>query len=558
MLFGFMRELMNRQAGAAILSVFVCSTLVWLLLGTPSTGINEANVFLVYVRNFMAGNGFSYNVGSEQLEGFSSLLWMLICSFSYIVDRAVEVPLFLLNLLFGIITVYACLKRCSQKPTFLVLFCSAPAWFAWCQIALDESGLWCLLLTLSILAISERRTSQSAWLLPLLVLTRPESMLWGCWLILTLLLGLGLDRGWRAGLRAGFRPAFTFGIVWATLALFRGHYFGNLLVSGSSAKASHGLQINMGDGAWYLLGYLFSNPVVLLVVLVFGWACVREIVRKRGLSRALAVGFCLLPGLGIPLMVGDEEFRAFRFYQPIWPLLCLVSAWAMPLLYERLGRLSRRLAPVALLLAGWLAFALTANLKHEFRMVRQSREHGAVLERMFEGHALPPSVAVMTAAGCKYTYSGEVHDLQELTVAGKDHMSSGERGVKGLSMFNREVFHEWYPDILIRSESDPFDQCVIQGLQSELRFRKRYIKGELWYNDEIFFAYFSRRFINGLEEGHYAFTQDLQYALSMEDWQDPSVAFPGEVLRPNHRTTHSPGFNLYLNLEDCANQDRGL
>ena len=540
-----MRELVNRQAGAAILSVFVCSTLAWLLLGTPSSGINDADVFLVYARNFMDGHGFVYHLGSEQFEGISSLLWMLICSFFYMMGRAVEGPLFLLNLLFGIITVYACLKRCNQRPAFLVLFCSAPAWFAWCQIALEESGLWCLLLTLSILAVSERRTSRSAWLLPLLALTRPESMLWGCWLILILFLGLGLDRGWRAGLRAVFRPAFTFGIVWAALVLFRGHYFGNLLPSSSCAKAWHGLQVNMGAGVCYLLGYLFSNPVVLLVVLVFGWACVREIVMKRGLSRALAVGLCLLPGLGIPLMVGDEKFRAFRFYQPIWPLLCLVSAWAIPLFYERMSKLLRRLTPVVLLLAGWVIFMLTANLKHEFGMARKGREHGAVLARMFEGHAPLPSVAVTTAAGCKYIYSGEVYDLKELTIAEKDHMASGEKKAKSQTMFNREVFYEWYPDVLIRSESDSYDQHVIQGLQSELRFRKRYIKGELWYNDEIFFAYFSRRFINGLEEGHYAFNQDLQYALSMEDWQDSSVVFPGEALPSNHPATHSPGFNLY-------------
>ncbi len=517
-----MHELVNRQAGAAILSVFVCSTLAWILLGTPSSGIDSADIFLVYARNFVDGHGFVYNVGGEQLKGFSSLLWMLICSFFYTLGRTVEGPLFLLNLAFGIITVYVCLKRCNQKPTFLVLLCSAPAWFAWCQISLDESGLWCLLLTLSILAVSERRRSDSAWLLPLLALTRPESMLWGCWLILVLFLGLGLDRGWRVGLRAVFRPAFTFGIVWAVLALFRGHYFGSLLPGNSGAQASH--QVNMGTGVCYLLGYLFSNPVVLLVVLVFSWVCVREIVRKRGLSRPLTVGLCLLPCLGIPLIVGDEKFRAFRLYQPIWPLLCLVAAWAMPLLYGRLNRLFRRLTPVALLGMGWLIFALTANLKPEFRMAREGREQGAVLARMFEGHASPPSIAVMAAGGFKYAYAGDVHDLKDQTAP--DH----------------EVFHEWHPDILIQSEADLSDQCAIQELQSDLQFRKRYTKGELWYNDEILFAYFSRRFMNGLEEGHYAFNEDLQYALSIED---SSVAFPGEALRPNQRTKDSTGFNLY-------------
>lgn len=478
----------------------------------------------------MGGHGFVYTNGGAPFEEVSSLLWMLICSFFYMLGRAVELPLFLLNLLFGIITVYACLKRCNQKPTFLLLICSAPAWFAWCQIALEESGLWCLLLTLSILAVSERRISQSVWLLPLLALARPESMLWGWWLILVLFLGLGLERGWRAGLRAVYQPVFAFGIVWAILVLFRIHYFGTLFSSNLSTKASQGMEVNIGAGICYLLGYLFSNPVVVLVVLVFSWACVREIVRKQGLSRPLAVGLCLLPCLGIPLMVGDENFRAFRFYQPIWPLLCLVSAWAMPLIYGRLSRLFRRLTPVALLLAAWIIFAFSPNLKQEFKMAHEGREQGSVLARMFGGHASPPSVAVMAGGGFKYAYSGEVYDLTGLAVAERDQMPGGERGAKSQIPFDREVFHEWYPDVLIQNDSEGFEQSVFQGLLSGWQFRKRYIKGELWYNDEVFFAYFSQRFINGLEEGYYAFNQDLQYALSMEDWQDLSAPWPDGAL----------------------------
>ncbi len=517
MMFGFMRELVNRQTGAAVLSVLVCSTLAWLLLGAPTSGIDDADVFLVYARNFADGYGFVYNIGGEQVEGFSSLLWMLVCSAFFLVSRAVEVPLFLLNLLFGIITIYICLKRSDQKPTFLVLLCSAPAWFAWCQIALMESGLWCMLLTMATLAVSERRVNQCALLLPLLMLTRPESMLWGCWLILLLFLGFGLERGWRAGLRAVFRPAFTYGTVWAVLLLFRGHYFGYLLPNTYYAKVSHDLQLNIESGGGYLLGYLFSSPGVLLVLLVFAWVCVREVVRKRWLSRQLTVGLCLLPGLGIPLVVGGDRLGAFRFYQPIWPLLCLVAAWAMPLLYNRLNRLFRRLVPLALLAAGWLIFALTANLKHEFRMAREGREQGAVLARMFEGHVPPPTIAVITAGGHKYTYPGHVYDLMGLNATEMAHAVASKGGNKNHTGFNSGVFYEWYPDILIRGDSEEFDQWVFKGLQSEPLFKERYDKGELWYNDEQFSAYFSRRFIEGLEEGFYAFNPDLQYALTRED-----------------------------------------
>lgn len=496
-----MHEWVNRQNGAALLSVLVCSTLAWLLLGAPSSGINDADIFLVYARNFMNGHGFVYNVGSEHIEGFPSLLWMVICSFFVMMSRSVEVPLFLLNLLFGIITVYVCLKRCNQKPTFLVLLCAAPAWFAWCQLALVESGLWCLLLTLAILAVSERRIFQSTVLLPLLALTRPESMLWGWWLILVLFAGLGLDRGWRVGLRVVFRPLFTFGTFWAALLLFRGHAFGKLLPSSSPTHTTQGLQINLWSGVSDLLGYLFSNPVVLFVVVVFNWVCIREIIRKQGLSRQLAVGFCLLPGLGIPLLMEAESFRALRYYLPLWPLMCLVSAWVMPLLYNRMKRPLRRLAPVALLAAGWLIFALSPSLRHEFRMAHESREQGAVLTRMFEGHTPLPRVAASTVGGYKFAYSGDVYDLTGLTDNQMNPMALGDG----------------QPDILIGSDSGGCDESVLKELQSGPLFKQHYIKGELWYNDEILTAYFSRQFIDGLQDGHYAFQQDLQYALSVED-----------------------------------------
>ncbi|HSR87843.1 MAG TPA: hypothetical protein VLL07_02720, partial [Pontiella sp.] len=264
-----MQEYVNRRFGAAILTVFMGSTLAWLLLGMPVSGINDADVFLVYARNLLAGHGLAGGAGGGPVEGFSSLLWLMLCAAVYVFSRAAEVPLFLLNLLFGIITVNLCLKRCNQKPAFLLLLCAAPAWFAWCQLAGVETGLWCLLLTATILAVSERNRVQCTRLLPLLVLTRPEAMLWGCWLILVLYLGLGLDRGWRVGLRAVFRPLFAFGIVWAGLLVFRGLCFGTLLPGGF--RSARGLQFHPEAGMLYLLGWLFSNPAVLLAGLVFGW-----------------------------------------------------------------------------------------------------------------------------------------------------------------------------------------------------------------------------------------------------------------------------------------------
>lgn len=535
----------NRLVAAAFLCVLAGGTLAWLLLGIPSSGINDADIYLVYAQNYLGGHGFVYNIGDGQLEGFPSLLWMLVCTVVYIFFRTPELPLLMLNLTLGITTVYICLKRSNQKTAFMVLLCSAPAWFAWSQIALVEWGLWCLLLTASILAVSERDSTKCTWLLPLLLLTRPEAMLWGCWLLLVLFLGLVLDRGSRRALRAGFRPLFTFGTTWAVLILFRGLYFGSILPSRSSTLPAHEMQINIGSGPLYLLGYLFSNPAVLLTVLVFCWVFVREINRNRRFSRALAVCICLLPGLIIPLITGDESFRAFRLYQPIWPLLCLVAAWALPLLYERMHRPLRHLAPAALMLTGWLIFALSSDLKAEFSTAGQGREHGVVLARMFEHHEVLPSIGTLTPGACKYSYSGNVYELKELIRTTTEPMPPDPLGTDDTSRFDRTFFYEHNPDILIQSASSATDPQMFMVLQSERWFQQRYLKGELWYNDEILSGYFSRRLLDGLAMGHYAFCQDLRYALNMEEPQEISVAL----------TDPSPAIDLAASDRDELTQE---
>ena len=45
---------------------------------SPATGIDDANIFFVYARNVSAGDGFVFNPGRERVEGFTSLLWVLI------------------------------------------------------------------------------------------------------------------------------------------------------------------------------------------------------------------------------------------------------------------------------------------------------------------------------------------------------------------------------------------------------------------------------------------------------------------------------------------------
>jgi len=67
----------------------------------PFLGIDDAYIYFVYAKNLVNGHGFVYNVGSERVEGFTSMLWVLICSASYKIfsEAYFRQALMLLNIL---------------------------------------------------------------------------------------------------------------------------------------------------------------------------------------------------------------------------------------------------------------------------------------------------------------------------------------------------------------------------------------------------------------------------------------------------------------------------
>ena len=474
----------------ALLLLLVGCFGVWLQLERPQTGIDDADIFLVYARNLAEGHGFVYNIGGEVVEGFTSLLWTLICAAGFTVFQSLEVPLLVLNMVLGVAVVVMCLKRSEYPRLFLVLLAAAPAWFAWCQLTLMESGLWCLLITAAILATVDQRPKLLCLLLPLLVITRPESMLWGAWLLLVLF--LYAEKGRR--IRTVVFPAAAFGLTLLALVGFRLSYFGYPVPNTYYAKVSSNWFSNVWNGLDYFFSYLSSNPAVLLVMALAAFTLFRW---RRQPPASVCLLLCLLPGIGIPVLVGGDHFGAFRFYQPIWPLLCLLAVGNWPVRHN--SRLIRRL-PVVVLAAGWLLFPFTARLSHEFRIAQEGRDTGAALTRMFSDLEELPSVAVITAGGHKYGYEGVVFDVLGLNSTEMAHAPGPREGFKNHTSFNREVFYRWHPDILLRGDSHEFDSMVLKGLHDEPEFKAQYREVTLVRNGTSVSAYFSDALLSRLSK----------------------------------------------------------
>lgn len=478
----------------ALLTVLLGGVSVWFFIGRPATGIDDADIFLVYAQNMAAGHGFVYNIGGEPVEGFTSMLWTLLCAGLASIFQSPEKPLLLLNLIFGAVMIGACLKRVEHPGRFLLMFAAAPVWFVWCQLTLMETGLWCLLITLLGLAVLERRQRAVLVLLPLLLITRPESMLWGLWVVV--LVFLQGEPGRR--IKAAGPALLVYLVTLGTLIGFRMSYFGFPVPNTFYAKVSLGFFSNMQDGLGYLLRFAVSGGMVLCLLIIL----LRVLTRAgRARSNSFWLALFLLPGLGIPVLVGGDHFFGFRFYQPLWPLLCLIGANEWPRVTTHLAPwLGRGVLPV-LLVVGWVLFPITANIKHEFRIAKEGRANGAALTQMFQDLDSWPTVAVITAGGNKLGYPGPVLDLMGLNNTEMAHAPGDAANFKNHTGFTRAIFYEWLPDILLCGDSSTFDSLVLNGLHDEPEFKLLFVKCRLYRNGAELNAWFRNEFLKSLPEG---------------------------------------------------------
>ena len=108
---------MKAFAGRIIVAA-VCASVsvraVFLLHGRPAMGVDDANIFFAYARNVVQGAGLVYNAGGERVEGFTSLLWTLVCAAAFAVTKHPEFALLLVSAGLLVIANAACLMVLRQ------------------------------------------------------------------------------------------------------------------------------------------------------------------------------------------------------------------------------------------------------------------------------------------------------------------------------------------------------------------------------------------------------------------------------------------------------------
>jgi len=468
---------------SVVLGVCLASLLYWFLYNKPFLGVDDANIYMVYMKNFANGNGFVYNDGGEQVEGFTSLLWTLIGALSYKLFQSFHI-LFLLNLL----AISSVLYRITQfinksfnnsrydffrNGFLLATLVLIPGYWDWAFLSLLETGLWSALLCHAVLNILEfdyqsvrfrKKSIELSVILSVMILTRPESMLWVLVFVLVRFVQFKLNKiaNKRAAvdvLLIAIFPAISF----VLLIVWRLNYFGFMFPNTYYAKVSNDLLGNVIDGLLYFVKTSYGTPLFMIsaIAIIIGLFILFDNSRRFDASMVRNAGylsFLIAVCYSIPLITGGDHFMLGRFFQPLMPIIILHIVVIISFFKIDVSRLDYKLL---LFGAALVILVVMPNRKffdpllnqghlpiqHEFGIADEGRRRGDQLNRFYQDMETKPSIGVVVAGGIAYSYNGDVIDLLGLNSVAMAHATKIKSGIKGHSSFSSTTFYKLLPEM---------------------------------------------------------------------------------------------------------------
>jgi hypothetical protein len=411
------------------------------------------------MQNLADGHGFVYNVGGEYVEGFTSLLWTLIGALIATLHLPLEYTLLTINILmialllsrlWGYIDTENFISW--KSILFLGLIFFTPGFIEWTILSLLETGLWTTLLGLISLGILEKRSAgYMALLFGLLILCRPEAMLWG--MVLSGIYAYIMHKEMREYRIAHFIPILTVLLTLLCLILWRISYFGFPLPNTYYAKVSSNFMSNLFDGMKYTAKTLLQIPMLIPIIGVIvidvlknlRTSSIKEINEKYLLILSI-VSITIL----IPLLTGGDHFQLSRFYQATMPLMIFGAILSFRYLIPKESLFTIGILMISMLSSRWIVYAVTNTpLSHEWKIAIEGRNQSEQLNAFFS-NGIAPSQGVLTAGGTAYAYKGMTIDLLGLNNVRMAHAEPVKKEglMKNHASFVPAVFYELAPDIV--------------------------------------------------------------------------------------------------------------
>jgi len=359
-------------------------------------------------------------------------------------------------------------------------------------------------------------------------LCRPEAM-FVCPANLGLLLIYRLLH--RKNLRDVFQTGMFFALSLLAITVFRMVYFGYPFPNTYYAKVSPSIFYNLNVGLQYAIVYLVSGIIPCLFMACFfvkGLGCLRDFtipVQRRSLGYQELLWLWAIALFLPPILTGGDHFTLSRFYQPQYPLLCiLVISTFLPYVKfdgTKLGKAILCLEMMFFLGASWslssswlYALGFESKIKYEFTLAKEGMEDGHVFSDLFHGMTPKPVIGVICAGGIARTYDGKIEDLMGLNNLMVAHSQGERKGVKNHAAFEVYLFEKINVDVMV-FEPRGFSNHCVKGLCTNETFVASWKYGKLrrqggrWTPKSVLI---NKHFLNSLlERGDFEFQETLTW-----------------------------------------------
>ena len=376
---------------------------------------DDVFIFLRYAQHFAEGHGLVWNIG-ERVEGYTSLLWVLVLSFLFLMTSEVEVWVSAVTIFLGVCSLFLVYRLATRLATSPWAGCMAAGLLAsdrsftvWSATGMD-TRLFCFL-TLALVSLAHwmapRKSSQRdgmilGLVMLLLSLTRPEGIaLSFIWFVF---LALNRPKWYRdpTVLMAG--SLWFFGV--ACHFAWRYGYYGLPLPNTFYAKVTG---FNFAIGVEYFQWFVTSHSLQVVVVSI----CLGRILMRWRADRFQSLLAATILGYSFYILAIGGEIMEFR-------LLDLVIVLSVLLVSISLFDFSRSLSSWrSHFLIGMTTILLAANVGTAINLERRFHADNAkwshrpdpygdciTIGKWFKKIALPgESIAVGTAGAIPY-YSG--------------------------------------------------------------------------------------------------------------------------------------------------------
>lgn len=504
----------------AIFLYLIFGSIVYFYLnGKSLIGIDDANIYFVYMKNLAEGFGFVFNQGGEKVEGFTSLFYTLIGAGFFKIFQNPNIALIITNIILLSVVLYEInsllnyhFKTKYSSRAFLLLLgllFVLPGFLDWTILSLLETGLWCFLVVIFSLQIINYNAStnipkhyiKTSVLIILMIISRPESMILALFFIFfNIYKEFLITKNIKKSLSRNLVLVAIYVISLFLLINWRLHYFGFPLPNTFYAKVSKSLSHNLFLGLKYVVGFLLYNPIILLILVFDVIFMVKLLIQQKMATFLDNKNFTFfflfaifLVTLFIPFYTGGDYFANYRFMQPTIPLIILSFFYT-----DFVQKLKLNYFKIAAIVV--LAFFTSyhnyniiekkqSKLWHEFEVAKVERYHSYELNKLFSVSKKYPSQGVMAAGGCGFVYKGKTMDMLGLNYIKMAHAKkeNSVNVMKNHASFSRAVFYEEEPDLfwiagdVIAKNDNPealkvseFNKVIFKGIEENPEFKKDY------------------------------------------------------------------------------------